>query len=120
MDTDVYVGNLGATTTEAVLRAAFSAAGSVVKNVVILRSPQTGRSRGFGFVRLGSEEEAVAVIRTMNGAEVEGQRLKVSEVRPRPRTSLGDGRRFDEDAGFGGPRRMGGARRSGSGGRRRR
>lgn len=118
MDTDVYVGNLGATTTEDVLRAAFSAAGGVVKKVVIMRTPQNGRSRGFGFVRFASEEEAAAAIRTMNGVDVEGRQIKVSDARVRVRTGPGDGRRLDEEGGFGGGRS--GPRRPAGGARRRR
>ena len=55
----VYVGNLDLATTEDELRAAFTAAGSSVKSIVILRSPQNDRSRGFGFVELGTEDEAL-------------------------------------------------------------
>ncbi len=118
MGTHVYVGNLGSATTEDTLRAAFSATGVSVKNVVILRNPQTGRSRGFAFVDMGTEDEAQAAIQRMNGVEVEGQALKVNEARERAPRSRNFGRSFGE-GGFGG-RGSGGPRRSGSGGSRRR
>ena len=106
----VYVGNLDLSTTEDVLRAAFVAAGSPVKSVVILRSPQNDRSRGFGFVELGSEEEALAVTRTMNGVEVGGRPIKVSASRERPPVR-GPGTTFQSYSGLGG-RGPGGPRRS--------
>lgn len=118
METDVYVGNLGRTISEEALRAAFVATGGVVKHVTIMRSPQNGRSRGFGFVRLGSEDEAAAAIQTMNGTALEGQPLKVSDARERARSGRSDGRRFDEDGGYGSPRRS--TTRRPSGGRKRR
>src|SRR5262245_38973280 len=115
METDIYVGNLASTVTEDALRAAFAAAGTV-KHVTIMRQPRTGRSRGFGFVRLSSPDEAAGAIRTLNGTTIEGQAMKVSDARERISTGR-DGRRFDEDGGFGGPR-TGGPRRSGGSKRR--
>ena len=91
MATHVYVGNLGSAITEDTLRTAFSASGGVVKSVVVMRNPRTGRSRGFGFVEMSSDGEAAAAIQSMNGVEVEGQTLKVDEARERihPRSSRG-------------------------------
>jgi RNA recognition motif-containing protein len=117
MATHVYVGNLGATTTEETLRTAFAAAGGV-KSVVVMRNPKTGRSRGFGFVELSSDSEAAAAIQTMNGVLVEGQPIKVNEARervaPRPfgRSTPGEG--------YLGNRSHGGKRKTGSGGGRKR
>ena len=97
------------------VREAFSAAGSRAKSVVILRSPRNDRSRGFGFVELESEEEALAATRTMNGVEIEGRPMKVGPSRERvPDRSLGTG--FQSYSGFGGrgtggPRRPSGAKR---------
>lgn len=107
----VYVGNLGRATTEDGVRKAFVAGGSTVRNVVILRSPQNQHSRGFGFVELGTAEEAAAAIQAMNGVDLEGQPLKVSEARERaPR--FREGRGFDGHGGPGGGRRKtGGPRR---------
>ena len=83
MATHVYVGNLGSSITEDTLRTAFSASGAVVKSVVVMRNPRTGRSRGFGFVEMGTDSEAAAAIQSMNGVLVEGQTLKVDEARER-------------------------------------
>lgn len=114
METDIYVGNLGSDITEDALRAAFAGAGTV-KHVTIMRTPRTGRSRGFGFVRLSTPDEAAAAIRSMNGVPLEGQPMKVGDARERIAAGR-DGRRFDEDGGFGprssGPRRSGNKRRS--------
>lgn len=113
MEVDVYVGNLASEVTEDALRAAFSKAGHTVTRVSILMSSQGDRSRGFGFVRLGSEELASAAITGMNGVELSGKKLKVAPmkeaVRPMGRAS---GRRLDEDGGYssGGPRRSGSRR----------
>jgi RNA recognition motif-containing protein len=111
----LYVGNLAASTTESMVQAAFAAAGSQTKSVVILRSPQNDRSRGFGFVELQSEDEALAATRTMNGVEIAGRPIKVGPARERApdrsqRTS------FQSYSGLGG-RGTGGPRRP-SGGKR--
>lgn len=119
MGIHVYVGNLGSSTTEETLQAAFAAKGGSVKNVVILRNPQTGRSRGFAFVELGSEDEAAAAIQAMNGVEIEGRPLKVDQARERTTRGRSFGRGFGGDSGFGG-RPSGGPRRSGGGGGSRR
>ena len=113
----VYVGNLGAATTEESIRKAFTAAGSPVKSVAILRSSQNDRSRGFGFVEVGSEDEATAAIGAMNGVEVDGQALKVNQARVRALRSRTDGRSFESYSGLGG-RTAGGPRRTGGGARR--
>lgn len=114
METDVYVGNIGSNVSEDALRVAFATAGTV-KHVSIMRTPRTGRSRGFGFVRFSTPDEAANAIRSLNGTTLDGNTIKVSDARERI-TSGRDGRRFDEDGGFGsrssGPRRSGGKRRS--------
>jgi len=114
MSIHVYVGNLGAATTEDKLREAFAAARCPVKSVVILRSPQNDRSRGFGFVELGSEEEALAATHAMNGVEIEGRPLKVGPARERAPTRS-QGSTFQSYSGLGG-RSPGGPRRPGGGG----
>jgi RNA recognition motif-containing protein len=83
MGTKLYVGNLNFTTTEDHLRAAFSDDGRSVKSVAILTNPETGRSRGFGFVEMGSEEDAQAAIQALDGTELDGRPLKVNEARER-------------------------------------
>ena len=110
----LYVGNLGAHTTESMVRAAFSAAGSQTKSVVILRSTQNDRSRGFGFVELDSEEEALAATRAMNGVEIEGKPIKVGPARERAPewSSRGSFQSYSGlGRGMGGPRRPSGAKR---------
>jgi len=110
METEVYVGNLDPTTTEKTLEAAFAAGGWNVRKVAILRDQRTERSRGFGFVRMGSEEEAEAAIAAMNGKEVDGRPLKVGTSKVS--TGSRGGRGFGEEGGFrpGGKRKTGGAK----------
>lgn len=111
MGSFVHVGNLAPSTTEESVRKAFTAAGSTVKSVVILRSSTHDRSRGFGFVELGSEDEITAAIGAVSGVEVDGRKLTVNIARQkieRPR----DGRGFESYSGLG--RSFGGPRRSGS------
>lgn len=82
MATKLYVGNLSYQTDEHELRSHFEQFGTVVSaNVITDRD--TGRSRGFGFVEMTTEEEARAAESGMNGKEVDGRTLKVNESRPR-------------------------------------
>jgi len=80
----VHVGNLCPSTTEDTLCKAFAAGGSTVKRVVIVRTPQDDRSRGFGFVEVGSEQAAEAAMRAMNGVEVDGKAMRVTSSGPVP------------------------------------
>ena len=108
----VYVGNLESSTTEDILSKAFVSGGTSVKSVVIMRTPQNDRSRGFGFVEVATEEEAEAAITAMNGVEVDGKELKVNTARPAAARSTG--RNFQSYGPGGrssGPRRSGGAKR---------
>jgi RNA recognition motif-containing protein len=111
MGTKLYVGNLSFNTTEDTLRSAFSEGGRTVKSVAILTNPETGRSRGFGFVEMGSEQEAQAAIEALDGVELDGRPLKVNEARER--APGGGGRGFG--GGGGGGRGFGGG--GGGGGR---
>jgi len=77
----LYVGNLSYSTTSESLRAAFSQAGNVVSATVIT-DKMTGRSKGFGFVEFATDEEAANAISMLNGKEVDGRALNVSEARP--------------------------------------
>ncbi len=83
MGTKLYVGNLNFSTTEDALRTAFSQGGRTVKSVAILTNPETGRSRGFGFVEMGTDQEAQAAIEALDGVELDGRPLKVNEARER-------------------------------------
>ena len=89
MATNLYVGNLSYDTTDASLRAAFEAHGEVTSaNVITDRD--TGRSRGFGFVEMGSDEAAKTAIEALNGQMLDGRQIRVDEARPRkPRSDRG-------------------------------
>lgn len=85
----IYVGNLPAPTTEHELSKLFERMGRVV-SVRIMRDRDTGRAKGFGFVEMG-EGEAEQAIQQLNGAELHGQALAVTEARLRPDASAGRG-----------------------------
>jgi RNA recognition motif-containing protein len=104
MGTRLYVGNLSFNTTKDNLHSAFSANGREVTDVHIVMDRDTGRSRGFGFVTLGSNEQAQQAISEMNGAMLDGRPLRVNEAEERPQRGGGGG-------GGGGGGRDGGFRR---------
>ncbi len=79
---NIYVGNLPYSMTDATLREAFSAHGSVDQAKVVV-DRVTDRSRGFGFVEMANEDEGRAAIETMNGTEMDGRTLVVNEARPK-------------------------------------
>ena len=112
MGTKLYVGNLSFNTTENELQELFSQAGTV-QEVSLMQDKFTGKSRGFAFVTMSSEEDAQNAISKLNGQTVEGRALTVNEARPRePRPpSGGGGRGYGGGGGYGG-RREGGQRRS--------
>ena len=107
MGTRLYVGNLSFQTDENALSAAFAADGRNVVSVKVMTDRETGRSRGFGFVEMATEQDAQAAITAMNGADLDGRKLRVNEAEPRPAGGGGGGGR-----GFGG----GGGGRGGYGG----
>ena len=82
MATNVYTGNLPDTTTEDELRAAFEEYGEVA-SVKIITDRASGRSKGFGFVEMSTEEEATAAINGLNGTELGGHTIKVDHARSR-------------------------------------
>ena len=89
MSNKLFVGNLSFNTTENDLNDAFAAHGSVTEtNLMMDRA--TGRPRGFGFVTMGSAEEAQKAIEALNGATLDGRQLTVNVARPREERS-GDG-----------------------------
>jgi RNA recognition motif-containing protein len=83
---NIYVGNLSYDCTEADLRTAFSSHGEV-DSVRVITDRDTGRSKGFGFVEMPSEEEARTAISTLDGTEMMGRSIKVNEARPREERS---------------------------------
>ena len=101
MATKLYVGSLSYSTPEDRLKETFSAAGNVVSAMVIT-DKFSGRSKGFGFVEMSSEEEAQKAIEMFNGYELDGRRLIVNEARPmterKPRSFPGGYGRDDRGA----------------------
>ena len=86
----LYVGNLSFKTTEAGLAQAFSPFGNVTRATVVT-DRETGRARGFGFVEMGSDEEAQSAIDAMNGAMLDGRAIQVNVARPREDRGGGGG-----------------------------
>lgn len=83
MANKLYVGNLAAHTTDEGLRNAFAEFGEVVDSTVE-RDAETGNSRGFGFVEMGSQDAATAAIDGLHGHDLDGRSLAVNEARARP------------------------------------
>lgn len=81
MATKLFVGSLPFATTDDQLNAIFAKVGQVVSANVVT-DKMTGRSRGFGFVEMGSEDDAKKAIAELNGTEVEGRKIFVAEARP--------------------------------------
>src|SRR4051794_39927118 len=90
MGKKLYVGNLTYGVTDSALQEMFEAHGTVQSAQVIM-DRDTGRSKGFGFVEMGSDQEAQAAIAAMNGKEVDGRALTVNEARPREDRGGGGG-----------------------------
>lgn len=82
MATKLYVGNLAYSVTEDMLRDLFSEFGAV-DSVAVISDRDSGRSKGFGFVEMGSDEEAATAMAELNEKEFEGRRMVVNEARPR-------------------------------------
>lgn len=108
MGKKLYVGNLPYSCTEGDLSDLFSAVGTV-ESARLITDRSSGRSKGFGFVEMSTDEEAQKAIESLNGKDMEGRALTVNEARPQePRVGGGGG-------GFGGGG-GGGGRRGGFGG----
>jgi len=82
MSTKIYVGNLSYDTTDSSLDQMFKPYGSVASAQIIM-DRDSGRSKGFGFVEMGSSSEAKAAIDGLNGTQVNGRALSVNEAKPR-------------------------------------
>lgn len=91
-ESKLFVGGLSWGTTDEALKAAFEAFGTVVSAEVI-KDKMTGRSKGFGFVVMGSPEEAQAAVEKLNGQMLDGRQVTVNVARPKTDRP----RRFDDD-----------------------
>lgn len=105
MSKKLYVGNLSYNVSNSELEQIFAAHGTV-ESAHVITDRDTGRSKGFGFVEMGSDQQAQAAINALHGKEVGGRSLTVNEARPREErggdSGFGGGRR----GGFGGGRRF--------------
>jgi cold-inducible RNA-binding protein len=81
MSAKLFIGSLPFSTTSDELREIFAKAGQVTEANVVM-DKMTGRSRGFGFVEMATDEDAKKAIETLNGTEVDGRKIFVSEARP--------------------------------------
>lgn len=97
MSNKLYVGNLSFHLNSNDLEEFFAQAGTV-ESAKVIEDRDTGRSRGFGFVEMSSEEEAKAAIEQFNGEDFEGRNLVVNEARPRE--ERGGGRRGGRGGGY--------------------
>lgn len=87
----LYVGNLSYKTGEENLRSFFSGFGTV-ESVKIISDRETGNSKGFGFVEMSNDDEALSAISGANGQDFDGRKLKVNEAIDKPRRESGGGR----------------------------
>ena len=113
MGSKLYVGNLSYNTTSSDLEQLFAQHGTV-QSAEVISDRDTGRSKGFGFVQMGSDEEAQAAITALNGQQHDGRNLTVNEAKPRE--DRGGGGRGGSGGGGGGGRRGGGGGYGGGGG----
>lgn len=114
MGKKIYVGNLAYGIGDSDLEQMFASHGTVQSAQVIM-DRETGRSKGFGFVEMGSDQEAQAAIAALNGKEVEGRNLTVNEARPKESGGGGRGG-YGGGGGGGGGRGRGGYGSGGGGG----
>src|SRR6476620_5145885 len=101
MGTKLYVGNLPFNSTENELQELFSQAGTV-QEVMLMQDKFTGKSRGFAFVTMGSDQDAQNAISKLNGHQMEGRALTVNEARPRESRPPGGGGGGGGRGGYGG------------------
>src|SRR5205085_12365929 len=116
MSTKLYVGNLSFRVSSDDLFEHFSQAGQV-ESANVVEDRETGRSRGFGFVEMSSEDEATSAIAQFNGSEYDGRNLVVNEARPRDNNGGGGGGGGRGGYGGGGGGRGGNRGGGGGGGR---
>ena len=113
MGSKLYVGNLSYNTSSSELEQLFGQHGTV-QSAEIIQDRDTGRSKGFGFVQMGSDEEAQAAIAALNGQDLDGRALTVNEAKPREDRPRGGGGGGGGRGGYGGG--GGGGGRGGYGG----
>ena len=99
MGTRLYVGNLPFSADESTVQALFETNGRTVEEVKLITDRETGRPRGFGFVEMGSADDADKAIQELDGYQLDGRALKVNEARERG--SGGGGGRGGGGGGFG-------------------
>lgn len=92
----LYVGNLSYTTTEDTLREAFSNYGDVI-SVTVMKDKFTEQSKGFGFIEMGTEIMGERAIGGMNGKDLDGRRIRVSEAVEKPKRDGGARKFFNND-----------------------
>ncbi|MDD3607687.1 MAG: RNA-binding protein [Candidatus Moranbacteria bacterium] len=93
MSKKLYVGGIPYSTTEEGLKTFFAEAGTV-ESAIIITDKMTGRSKGFGFVEMTTDEEAQKAVEMFDGKEMEGRKITVNEARPReerPRRDFNQG-----------------------------
>ena len=119
MQTKLYVGNLSYNTGEDQLRDLFSQAGTVA-SVALIKDRESGRSKGFAFVEMGTQAEAEKAIQMFNGYSLDDRALKVNAARPPEERSFGGGGGYgNRRGGGGGYNRDNRNKRGGPGGPRR-
>ncbi len=101
MGRKLYVGNLPYSATDASLREAFGASGTV-ETVNLITDRDTGQSKGFAFIEMATDQEAQAATQAMNGASMDGRQLKVSEAKPKTSGGGGGGGGRRDGGGYGG------------------
>lgn len=99
MGKKLYVGNLGYTVSNADLEGLFASFGTV-ESAQVIEDRESGRSKGFGFVEMSSDQEAQAAIQGLNGQDHGGRPLTVNEAKPRE--DRGGGGRGGRSGGYGG------------------
>jgi RNA recognition motif-containing protein len=117
MGSKLYVGNLSYNTSSSDLEQLFSQHGTV-QSAEVIADRDTGRSKGFGFVQMGSDEEAQAAITALNGQQHDGRALTVNEAKPREERPRGGGGGYGGGGGGRGGYGGGGGGRGGGGGGR--
>ena len=121
MGSKLYVGNLSYNATSSDLEQMCGAHGTV-QSAEVIQDRDTGRSKGFGFVQMATDQEAQAAIAALNGQEQDGRALTVNEAKPREARTGGGGGGYgggNSRGGSGGGGYAGGSRSGGSGGGKR-